>query len=1016
MRHLHFLTLLILLIAGQPAFGAPERWVGLAETVFDHIDRDAGLPHDSVTALAQDAQGFLWVGTLGGLARYDGYRFKVFKEIPDDPHSLPANYIKCLLVDDQGQLWVGTSSAGLARYDAAADSFIRYASGSQGLSNPEVRALASDGAGGVWVGTAGGLDHVDAASTVERYDPRPGAPGAIADTHVIALLHDRTGELWVGTATGLAHRHGTADPFTDVHLPLGAAGKSAGDGVFALFEDQAGRVWFGTRRSGVGWIDADGVTAHFIIATADGEAPGDNWIAAIREARPGLLWIATYGRGILSLDTATGRFDPIRRDPLVPASLSDDHVAALLRDRMGLMWTGTQRGLSHNDPANLAVKTLFGAASRPGGPSDVDIESVMVASNGHVWLGTRGNGVDIVDPVAGGVGALRPRPLDLETALPGHPVLSFAEAGDHVWIGTVDGLYRADAEGQAVAHVPLPRKNPSPSVLSLLAQGDALWVGTYSGLGRYEPATGKFTDFSAGLSDSRITVLHPTAGGQLWVGTFQGLNLLDPATGRVERIPASPADPTALSGGHITALLDDRDGRLWVGTLGGGISILDRPDDAGARHFRRLARRDGLPHENIDALLHDGAGRIWASTSDGLAVIDPGTLQVRALGRAEGVAIRAYWVRSAAETASGDLLFGGLGGVSVVEPEQLDEVHYRPALVVTEARIGRRTLQASELARPITLRPEDRGFELEFASLDFSAPGRLRYAHRLDGFDPDWIESDANHRLVSYSGLPPGDYRLLLRSTDRDGAPGPTPLAIAIHVQPAWYQTLAASMAGIVLILATVAGTVRMRTGYLRQRQRLLEREVAERTAELRQSLKDLDATRAQLERLAMFDPLTGAGNRRLFQQQAAIELADSRRTEQPLGLVMFDIDHFKTVNDRWGHAVGDLVLQKVVETARDLLRPRDFLTRLGGEEFALLLPGTGIEEAVAVAERLRRAIAGHPMVEDDLRVTVSLGVTLVGHAETAIGPALDRADAALYRAKQGGRDRVEAAAVTSQV
>ena len=164
-----------------------------------------------------------------------------------------------------------------------------------------------------------------------------------------------------------------------------------------------------------------------------------------------------------------------------------------------------------------------------------------------------------------------------------------------------------------------------------------------------------------------------------------------------------------------------------------------------------------------------------------------------------------------------------------------------------------------------------------------------------------------------------------------------------------------------------------------------------------------------ELVRLANTDGLTGIANRRYFTDQLTQEVLRAERTEQPAAVMMIDLDYFKLVNDAHGHAMGDRVLQHFVAVARRSLRKIDLLGRLGGEEFAALLPGSGLEAALEAAERLRSALANTPMAIEggEIRVTVSIGVTLLRAGDASADPPLQRADEALYAAKTQGRNRV---------
>jgi diguanylate cyclase (GGDEF)-like protein len=166
----------------------------------------------------------------------------------------------------------------------------------------------------------------------------------------------------------------------------------------------------------------------------------------------------------------------------------------------------------------------------------------------------------------------------------------------------------------------------------------------------------------------------------------------------------------------------------------------------------------------------------------------------------------------------------------------------------------------------------------------------------------------------------------------------------------------------------------------------------------------------AQMQLLATTDCLTGLANRRAFFEQAESARLLAARLRKPIALMMLDIDHFKQLNDRFGHASGDEALVLFADVSRRALRDHDIMGRLGGEEFALALPGTDLDGALQAAERLRIAVNQAPLITSGsgYMMTVSIGVVLIEPGE-ALTAALARADNALYAAKSGGRNRVEA-------
>ncbi len=1027
--------------AQPPAAPGPnEYWDRLAEVLFERIGRDSGLPSDIVTAIAQDRAGFIWVGTPVGLTRFDGYRFRTFQPDSRDPSSLPDGYINALHVDRRGRLWVGTNNGGVARFIPETESFARYPAGPGGLAHPTAYRFSEDGQGSIWVGLRSGLARLDgdtgAATNYRAQDGRDGGlPGAV----VLDLLFDRVGNLWVATDGGLAIRPAGKSAFQMAHKVMNLPSLSPDVAISALFTDARGRVWVGSRTGILVGIDPEtGVARSFDLARADGRVIDRPQIRAIQDLDAGgdedrdRLWVATDPGGLMELDVTTGDVRLIRHDSAINASISGDAVRSMMRDRSGLIWVATWgSGLNVHNPANQGILSIFASASHRDSPTEPQVRSVLAASNGLVYLGFETRGIDVIDPVRGTRKNLAPG-MGPGGGLPRASILSMAEdEAGHIWIGTQLGLARYDTGTDRVENVDLPAPLAGAPIHAILVRKGELWLAT-EGLARYNPATGGLIHFhhdpddATTLADDRVRVLAETPDGRIWAGTHRGLHLIDPETGHVRRVQNRSWDWSSLAHNYITGLVYDRHGRLWVGTLGGGVSILDS-DLADERYrFINITKRNGLPGDSVQAMVPDADGKIWINTEDGLARIDPDTRSITPVGWDDGLGVRGTWVGSAARLDNGELLFGGREGLTVVRPWALQRWEFQPPLVLTDIRIDNQPVPTAALNLTTLPPPEVTGtasgksmpapvpeggivlpagtrtLAVGFSALDYAGPASLRYSYSLEGFDRGWAEVDALGRTTTYTNLPPGTYSLRLRATNKEGIWGSATRILPVTVLPAWYQTSLARLGGVVGVLALLGLVIQARTAALRRQRRWLESLVAQRT-------QDLVMANAELERLASFDALTGLYNRRRFEEAANAEIDRARRYGRPFSLLLIDLDHFKQVNDTRGHNAGDAALRQAARTLTEAVRTTDLVARYGGEELAVLLPETDAEEAWRVAERIRLAVGGTPVTHegDIFTITASLGGAQYSIEDDGLARLIGRADAALYRAKQGGRNRV---------
>jgi diguanylate cyclase (GGDEF)-like protein len=986
-------VLLAMLAAGAGRAGAAGTWNDMADVIFRPIGLSTDAPSVLLpTAIAQDAAGFLWVGGESGLARWDGYRYRLYSS-DGQPDGLTDHNILALQQDRAGRLWVGTVGGGLARYDLAADRFVPVPLRNGAGAAVCVWSIAADKAGGVWVGTSTGVFRLDAAGRViGSLHHRDGDADSLPQDRVESVLLDRQGVLWVGGGFGVARGRAGNTRFDLVALP--AAGTPD---ISHMMEDGAGRLWFGSRQFGAFMIGPQRGAAVAVPQTQarPGEAAAAE-ILAMAEIAPDQIWLGTYGGGIVELDGATLRARRVVHDPLVPASLAANTVSALYADRSGLAWVGTSVGISLFDPGSRGILTLWGDADRTDGLRVRDASAVLARADGSLWVGSEGDGVQVLDGPGPG------RLVDIKRVF----ALGAGPRGP-VYVGSRSGLYAVDPSTLAVTHLTLPRRDPAAAVNALLVQDGAVWMGGGSD-GLWELLPGQGGDLTVALHLDRPILTNGATraiawapDGRLAVGTDRGFNLVDAQSGAVERVLPDPDDPEGLSAGAVMSFATDRLGRLWVGTDSTGIDVLIGRDAAGRPRFAHIGRAQGLPNDDVSRMLVDRTGMIWASTDVGLATIDPDSFKVRALRTLDGVVVPTYWSNSGDITPQGDLVFGGVGGLCIVQPALVRQWRFRPPVVITSVTVGGRVLPggfgADGQAAAVRIPPDDNSLSVEFAALDFSAPDLNRYAYRLEPFDRGWVYPQNGGRLAAYTNLPPGRYRLHLRGSNRNGAWSERDDALRIVVLPAWYQTVWFRIAAGLMAAGMIGGLVQARTLYLRRQQRVLERLVAERTAEL-------SLSQEKLQRFAYFDSLTGLPNRRAFNEQ--FQALASAEPARPFALILVDLDGFKQVNDSLGHLAGDALLVSAAVRLRQAIRDQDFVARLGGDEFAVLVGWVENDvPASTVCARIVTSMAEPvPVRGVPVLVGASAGVALFPQDGRTLDELYRHVDAALYEAKRAGR------------
>jgi len=796
--------------------------------VFQHA---VGPDLESGYALAQDNDGFIWLGTQSGVVRWDGHRARTYVASAATLASLPDSYVKALLVDRSGRLWVGTKSGGLARHDAASDGFIPL-DDARGLVGKDVVALAERQPSGLWIASNRGLAWLEPTTGRITQERLPPAIGTLR-----SMVVARDGTLWVGSDHGLWSRPASGADFAAVPLALPAGVEAVS--VLRLLEDRTGRVWVGTRLQGT-FVVAAGAGRAERLPGGDASLAGDT-VYALADAGNGEVWIGTYGDGVVRVDVATGALRRERHQAVRPTSLLDDDVGALLRGRDGIVWVASAYGLSTYDTRFDGVATLEGGNGQA--VRDANVPAVTVGGTGALFVASGSYGLEILGPAGEAAVVLKPDPARPEASLPRARVISLAPAPDGgAWVGTQGGLYLVSADGTHVRRIDVPGRGVAADVWAIASDGSTLWVGGSDGLWALDAAdpgrVKALRHLDEALHGGQVRALAFGHDRDLWIGTDGHVFRFEPGPERLHELAVEPSDSRRLPGGLVSGLVVDRAGRLWVATLGHGLQVQAGVDAAGQPTFRRLTTSDGLPNNGVDALVADPSGQLWASTDDGVARIDPATFAIQSLRAAQGAGVSTFWTGAATATPDGRLLFGGEGGLLLVEPGRLPGPAGRLAApVVTEANLGGRLLTAGQLSssREASLPASAPRLQVEFASLAYGEQDSLRYGYRLEGFDTDWNETASRIRTASYTKLPPGHYRLGLRVA-RPGGSWSDSTEIAFRVEPRWFERVDVRVAGLLAALVLAWGLHRWRIRLAQRRAAMLEHEVRLRTSELEQS------------------------------------------------------------------------------------------------------------------------------------------------------------------------------------
>ncbi|MCP4661150.1 MAG: response regulator [bacterium] len=861
----------LLWIAGALlALGRPLPGDELRLDHVEHLSVEDGLAHSSVWDIQQDRLGFLWLATEAHLQRYDGYELTDTKHDPDDPHSLSASEVMEIFEDHQGVLWFSTRAAGLNRFDRARERFVRYRhdpADATSLADDVVTAICEDRSGTLWVGTLEGLDQFhrqDGTFTHVRHDPED--PHSLGHNEVYAVLEDREGALWVGTAEGLDRRQPGDGTFAHYRHDPDDPRSLSHNVVLELYEDTFGSLWVGTE---AGLNRFDRTRGTFVRYRELLE------ITAIHEDRTGALWIATHGHGLSRLAGPAagpprdreGRssicpppgepsicpppgepFIHYRHDPGDPHGLSSDHLLAIHEDRSGILWIASRKGIDKIDPRRERF-AVFRRTDPEAGVGGDQVWAVTEDHAGVLWIGTLDGGLTGLDrgsadrapttAVHYGSQPDGPLPENSVTAL-------LDDRNGELWIGTsTNGLVRLDRSRRRFV------SELAGKMVRCLLEDNAgdLWIGTFDGLHQRRAASGDFVHYPhdstepTSLGGDLVHDLYEDRSGNLWILTSDGLDRLDRETGPFVHYRHDPQSPS-LSSNLVLSLYEDAEGILWVGTTDSGLNRWDRSRD----EFRVYRERDGLPSDKVTGILGDPRGFLWIATPRGLVRFDPGSETFRTYDIDDGLHGNVFFIDVAFRSARGELFFGGDGGLTAFFPERIEEDSVAPPVVLTKLRLGDEPAplrwraadspleQAITETRELVLGHRERTFSFEFAALHFASPRKNRYAYQLEGYDEDWIETDAGRRLARYTNLDPGRYVFRVKAGNQDGVWNEEGTSIRITVRPPpWKTWWACTLYGLGLA-AVVLGYLRLQHNKLRR-----EHEAAEREREISARLREVD-------------------------------------------------------------------------------------------------------------------------------------------------------------------------------
>jgi ligand-binding sensor domain-containing protein/signal transduction histidine kinase len=761
---------------GLPATAPRSLPEGYTRRVWQTQD---GLPENTVQAFAQTPDHYLWIGTSGGLVRFDGASFVVYDR--DNIPEMHDNSVFCLTAASDGSLWAGTDGAGLLRYK---NGKFRSYRAVEGLTNDFVRAVFETRDGVLWAGTDDGLFRLDGERLV-----RVDGAGKIPALAVHAIREDSTGTLWVGGSIMISIR---ADSCREYHLD----GFGSATRVKSISETADGTIWVGTVSGLQRMPRSSRETGRFermpeIAST----------VRSLREDHHGILWIGTIGDGLLRY--SEGRFTHVTAPDNPPSAT----VLAIFTDNEQNIWAGMQTGLMRLSKAAMSTFSLPDTAN-------ADFGTVYADPDGSLWVA----GTHLFR-----INAKRDRSELVPAPAPGIRVRSvFRDRTGSLWIGTEgDGVFRT-VKGQQVQYTKRTGLVNDFVRAFLEARDGSIWIGTDEGVTRWHD--GVLTNYleKQGLAYFSIRTFAEDRAGGVWIGTERGVshwhngNFLQDAV------------TTRLAQEKIWAIHEDRDGGLWFGTRGAG---LFRWRNGKLTEF---GTAEGLAAASIYQILEDNTGTLWMSGPNAILAVSRKDLDrlaehpgfhpaVTLYGLSDGVeATQIYGgvAPAGSLTANGEVWFpSNRGPVRIAQTDTRPES--LPKVIIEEALLDGR---ATPVTKKIVAPPGEGKLQIVYAAIRLRSQERIRFRYMLEGYDHEWTE--AFRRREAFYNLPPGTYRFRVQAFEMNMPDSVSEASLDIEWQPHFYRTswFVAACAGLVMASALMAYRIRLKQVHSRFRAVLEER------------------------------------------------------------------------------------------------------------------------------------------------------------------------------------------------
>jgi ligand-binding sensor domain-containing protein/signal transduction histidine kinase/CheY-like chemotaxis protein len=839
------------------------------EIKFYYYGVEHGLPESSVNSIIQDKKGFLWIGTMRGLCRFDGYNFKNMVTNPNEK-------VNNIFIDRTNILWIGTEK-GLIKYDEKYNRIRRYTadfSKEDSLYSNSVLKFVEDRYNNIWILTDKGINIYNSEKdNFYRIKLKSNYIGRLLKAFYI----DSKGNIWIGSdGGGLSviryediKKFSTTKKVEDINIfnykEDAKSIKFVSNEISSIIENKAGNIFLGTINNGLMYVNRDelisiitdkkrkikinSITANY----KSKEGLNTNRIYCLYEDSKNNLWIGTYGAGLIKY-LGNNKFVSYRSNDLYKNTISNDYVISIYEDAAGLLWIGTGGGGLNKCNAN---KINFKSIKKSYTNSELGLKENMIFSiledkEKNIWIGTR-NGLSFYNYKLNRFFHYTDDD-NYPVGIKNNIVRTICEdSSGNIWIGSVsNGLFKYDKRTKSFLNYTRDEKSINTisynNIRSLLVDGkDYLWIGTINGLDLLNLRTGNIehfigTDDATSISSSYVYYIYKDKWDNIWFGTKDGLSLFDRISKKFHRFYYNKGKEV----NEVVTIASGNDGKVYFGTPAKGVFCLSPAgyDKSGKPFYNsssivnRPFRHQLLESDFIYSMRSDQFGEIWFGTSNGLWCFNPKDSSLKKYDINDGLLSNEFNTNASFEGRDGTLYFGGINGINYFKPGIINNQNYRPKVSLTSFKIYDKEIvfdEGIENINKIELSYTDNYFTFEFSILDFADPSNNNYIYMLEGFDRDWVNA-GNRRFASYTNIPGGDYIFRVKGAGKNGVWCEEEKAVKIHINPPFYKTILFQIISIIGLMLFVFLFIKYRTKKLDEQNKKLELLVKQRTDEIRKS------------------------------------------------------------------------------------------------------------------------------------------------------------------------------------